>query len=569
MTSDLRRLPAPPQSLLDRAIAYVSPSAGAERLRIKAESLDSQRSGFFVPIQGSYNGARRDRRATSQWSPLSGSANADTLYDMPALRARSRDLLRNSPIGEGAVNTATTNVVGIGLKVRPEINREFLGLEAAAAEEFEEGAERLFNMWANSADCDVTRTNSFDELQELSFRSTLENGDVLAASRFIERAGWPFGYAVQLVEGDRLCNPNFRADRIGLMGGVELDAMAAPVAYHVCNRHPGDLRVAGLPLAWDRVEAFGPSGRRVVHHLFFRKRIEQARGVPFLSTVIETLAQLTRYTDAELMAAVMNACFAITTKSPSGDVSLGLEQDASAAPPANATGAAKNPVAINESGTIVDLLPDESIESFTPARPSPQFDGFVTALLRQVGAALGIPFEVLVLHFEASYSASRAALEMLGQFVVHRRKWVASKLCQPCYENVIAEAIGRGWLRAPGFFADPFIRAAYCQALWVGRPMPSLDPSKDAAADKIYVDMGVKSLERVTLERTGAEFDDVHRQRVAEHKKRADAGLEPPVLGATVRFTGDEPKAPPADGAGGDGATGAPSDEEGEQGDDA
>ena len=93
------------------------------------------------------------------------------------LRQRSRDLIRNNPFALGALNTVCTNVVGTGLKLQARIDREFLQLSDDVADELESNIEREFRLWANSTNCDVTQTLNFAGLQELAFRSTLENGD--------------------------------------------------------------------------------------------------------------------------------------------------------------------------------------------------------------------------------------------------------------------------------------------------------------------------------------------------------------------------------------------------------
>ena len=55
-----------------------------------------------------------------------GSADNVTLPDLPELRQRSRDLLRNAPLACGAVNTVFSNVVGTGLKVQSHLDRDVL-----------------------------------------------------------------------------------------------------------------------------------------------------------------------------------------------------------------------------------------------------------------------------------------------------------------------------------------------------------------------------------------------------------------------------------------------------------
>jgi capsid protein len=155
------------------------------------------------------------------------------------------------------------------------------------------------------------------------------------------------------------------------------------------------------------------------------------------------LKQTGTYSTAELHAAVVNSCFAVTTKTENGD---GVDL-----PDSGATDDKRDAIKLGSSGLVVDLLPNESIESFTPGRPNAGFDPFMTAMLRQIGMALGQPYEVLVKHFEASYSAARGALLEAWRFYRTLRDWHAWAICQPFYEAVITEAVARGRLAAPGF----------------------------------------------------------------------------------------------------------------------
>jgi hypothetical protein len=50
------------------------------------------------------------------------------------------------------------------------------------------------------------------------------------------------------------------------------------------------------------------------------------------------------------------------------------------------------------------------IDTANPGRPNAQFDPFVTAIVRQIGVALELPYEILIKHFTSTYSAARAAI---------------------------------------------------------------------------------------------------------------------------------------------------------------
>ncbi len=159
---------------------------------------------------------------------------------------------------------------------------------------------------------------------------------------------------------------------------------------------------------------------------------------------------------------------------------------------------------------MVNLLPGEKVESVAPGRPNSGFDSFVQAVLRQVGIAIGLPFEVLVQHFQSSYSASRAALLEAWKLYKLRRTWFVREFTQKVYEWIIDEAIMRGMLQVPGF-DDPFKRQIYLSAEWIGPCMQSIDPLKDAKAEEVRLSIGVQS-RRCIVEEQGRDFEKLKRE---------------------------------------------------------
>jgi capsid protein len=229
----MRKIPKISENWLDKAISYVNPQAGLKRFEAKTR----------LAIAGGYTGARRDRRQTSSWNTTDGSADNVTLPDLPDLRQRSRDLLRNAPLACGAVNTVVTNVVGTGLKVQSHLDRDVLKDYFKSEDEFdvfERNAERIFRNWAENQDCDITRCQTFSEIQNLVLRSVLESGDVFILKRYAPRPNRNINLALQIVEADRVANTDFKADCATLAGGVEMDSDGAPISYSICNQHPTD-----------------------------------------------------------------------------------------------------------------------------------------------------------------------------------------------------------------------------------------------------------------------------------------------------------------------------------------
>ncbi len=96
-------------NLLDRVVGYFAPERAALRMRAR----------MFLAIAGGFVGASYTRRSLSNWFVSPASADEDTVADLETLRARSRDMVRNTPLATGAVNTVVMNVVGTGLSLLP------------------------------------------------------------------------------------------------------------------------------------------------------------------------------------------------------------------------------------------------------------------------------------------------------------------------------------------------------------------------------------------------------------------------------------------------------------------
>ncbi len=491
-----------------------------------------QASREMLALYGSYVGARFDRRETAGWLPRSGDADSDSLIDLRILRGRSRDLQRNSPLAGGAVDTVVQNAVGTGMTLQPTPDLDALGWTEEQGEKYVRKLESEFGLWAESKDCDVTRTQNFYEQQGLALRSMLESGDVVTLLPFVNRPNSlsPYQTRVQLIEADRLANPKGCVDGqlletgCRVYGGVEVDDFGGPIAYNILKRHPGSLVLGKDPWDYDRLEMFGQSsGRRSVIHLFDRKRPDQHRGIPYLSPVIELIKQLGKYTDAEIQAAVITAMFTVFVKTPLGEDSSGWT-----APNTDQIASLEKTYRL-ESGAIIGLAQGQEIETADPKRPNTAFDGFVLAILRQIGVGLGLPFEILIKHFTASYSAARAALLEAWKVYRQRRTFLADNWCQLVFEAWMYEAVALGRINAPGFFTDPILHRAYLKSQWVGDAPGQLDPQKEAEAAMVRID-GVLSNRKIeAMELTGRNWEDVYAQAVKEQKMLNEGGLQPSV----------------------------------------
>ena len=467
-------------------------------------------------------GASHTKKALKGFNVESGSAAEDINANNYTLRQRSRMLYMSAPIATAALKRQRTNIVGAGLKLKSTIDRDTLGLTQEQADEWQRKTQAEFNLWAQKKNaCDATGVNNFYGMQQLVALSWPMSGDVFALIKRAEPTPlMPYSLRLHILEADRvrtpttvtggrvLSNPlqtDYTTAKLSnghtIYDGVEVDANGAVVAYHIANSYPFQWNAE--PEKFVRVEAYGAkSGLPNILHIMDTERPEQYRGVPYLAQAIEPLLQMRRYTEAEVMAALVQSFFTIFITSEGN----------SAENPFKEVGGEDGKVSTNPNeievgnGTVNVLEPGEGVNAVQPTHPNTGFDGFIRALCEQVGAALEIPADLLLMSFNASYSASRAALLEAWKGFRMRREWLADDFCKPVYEIWLTEAVARGRISAPGFLTDPVIRQAYLGSEWIGPSQGQLDPTKEVAAAVSAIENGLSTREAEAVKLNGSEF---------------------------------------------------------------
>lgn len=501
-------------------------------------------------------GASRTRSALRGYNPIKSSTKADIDVNLNTLRNRSADLASNSPLGASAINTLRSNVIGAGLMASPKIDYRLLGLTAEEAKDWQRNALREFNLWANSTACDLYRKNNFFDMQDIAYMSYLIDGDGWAAIKYRRPVpDNPYCLRVQLFEASRVCNPNssgsygspnyydveMKNNQNGnrIINGIEIDKDGAVVAYWIANRVPFDLTNPSAQLEWQRVEAFGElSGRPNVLQISHEERPEQYRGVPMLAPVIEVLKQVSRYTNAELTAAIVKSFYTLFFTSNGSASELDDVLNSTYGEP---EGMAPEDLARIEvgAGTLNLLPPGVDVKSMDASRSMSTFEPFTNILISQLGAAIGVPAEVLLSRFQSSYSAARGALLQAASVFKTRRRWFARDFCQPIYEAWLAEAIAIGRVTAPGYGTDPVVTKAWSNADWFGPVMGMLDPEKEVRGAALRVKYGYSTGEREAAELTGSDFDSNIDQIAIEQQTWLAKGLQPPKADNTGEAGGE------------------------------
>jgi len=486
-------------------------------------------------------GANFTKNSMAGWMHHGGDADADIGANVQTLRERSRDAFMGIPLAAGAVETLVTSVIGEGLFPSPNVDGEALGLSEDETRALNAELADKFRYWAMSPrECDFEGRNTFYTLQGLAFQSMLLSGDCPVLLPLKSGTDSLFELRVRVIEADRVMDPPNYAWKPGqnIYSGVELSPEGELVAYHISKFHPLSLRRFNVKVPMGetiKVTPFGAlTGRRNMLLMMRPERPEQRRGVPILSVCLELLKQMGRYIDSTVVSAVIQSYFTafITSEFPDENImdSLLTEQQ-------KAEICALNPYNVQLGPGIVNFMkPGHEVNFATPSQPQATFGDFTIAVAKFVGAALGTPYEVILKQYNASYSASRAALLDFWKRVRKHRALVIDQFSQPIYEEWVTDAVSLSRIeRFSGDLKNPLVRHALMRCIWTGNSAGSLDPAKEVQAADLKVKCGFSTTEREASELNGSNYRDNIRQQATERQEFEDNDLVyPPYRPTTV-----------------------------------
>lgn len=492
---------------------------------------DSSDRAFRSVGDTAHKAASWNDRDTAAWRPRRGSADADLLPELDTMRGRARDIDRNNGVAKGMVQTVVDNVVGTGLRLAARPNYKALGQTKEWADAWRADVQGQWEAYWWTTACHSGDTMTGDQLTAQALRSQLVNGDACGLLDWLPGRD-DYATKIKTIESDRLSNPQGEMDSPILRGGIALDlSTGAPQGYWFRNAHPGDSYLAGMNQfpAWEFVSRRTSSGRLRVLHAFDPERSEQHRGKPIMASILPLFKQLDRYMNAEVAAAVINAMIAgiITTPMAMEDIVELFKNDAD-----KYLQMRRDHAVGLESGSLIPLAPGDSITPFMPQRPAAGYAAFVENILRIIGTALDLPYELVLKDFsKTNYSSARAALLEAWRSFMRRRDWLGTQWCDPIYGAWMEERVNAGKIKAPDFYSN---RAAYQRCKWVGPGRGAIDPLKEAMGDQVSVDAGFSTLEEVCAAR-GGDWEEYMEQRATELKRAQELGLPQIVSGrATI-----------------------------------
>lgn len=487
-------------------------------------------------IGGAFEGAQRVNRELAMWNPALRSADLDLLPEKNILDARNRDMVRNDGYIQSGVDINRDGIVGSAYLLNSKPSYKVLGLDDTWAEEFQEEVEEKFTLWAESPNnwADASRLNTLTELVRLAVGVHSFTGEVLASAEWMRDPLRSYQTAIQMIDTDRLCNPNGEMDTQRLRGGIERDRYGAPIAAHFLMAHPQDLIDDDSSYTWKRVPFRKPWGRVQIIHIYEQTRPGQTRGVSAMVAALKEMKITKKFRDVVLQNAVVNATYAASIESdlPSdvvyqamGGGNLGAE-----AIEKYAMGylGAISKYAGNSKNMHIDGV---KIPHFFPGtrlqlRPAGQPGGvgteFETSLLRYIAAALGVSYEELSRDFsKTNYSSARAAMNNTWKHLQAKKKIVADKFASHVYRLWLEEALNKGRIdSAPKnatalWYSNPEFADAFSACEWIGASRGQIDELKETQAAVLRLKYNLTTKED-ELARLGKDWRKVGLQRKRE-----------------------------------------------------
>ena len=431
----------------------------------------------------------------------------DYELDVDVLRARSWQLYLESEICQMGINRFARWVIGRGLTLQAIPETDVLQSEGIRldSEKFNAQTESRFKVYSDSKIADFSDMKSLNELAHTAYVNSIVGGDVLVILRLVNGI-----VKVQLIDSCHISNPTdvgvsptgdvlYRGNI--LRNGVELDKNGKQIAYHVQY----------TPFEWRRIPARNAKTGQIMAFLVYGLdfRMDGTRGMPILSSVIETAKKLERYKEAAVGGAEERQKIPYfiehgvnsTNENP---LNKGLAKIKDFNPnrddvPVDELGNQLASEVYATTNKMTFNMPNDSTIKSLGVSQEMSFKEFYNTVSDDVFSTIGIPPNVARMLYDSNFSASRAALKDWEHTLEVTRARFYRMFYAPIYALWLDTEILKNKIQAQGYISalmrrDEMVLAAYRSADWTGDNVPHIDPEKEVRAERLKL---------------GAKFDNV------------------------------------------------------------
>lgn len=452
-------------NFIDNIVAALSPERAYRRESFR-QALDSIRSYDA----GSHSGINQNWRVTNK------SAEFTDRYSRDDVRARARDLERNSDIMNATISAHKRNIVGGGYHVQaktglPEIN---------------DALEKEWKKWTKARNCDVTGTQSFNQLIRMAVVRKKVDGGILFVKRYIDGGSVPF--KIQLIEVDELDNVTMTPKHAGnkVVGGIEYNKYNRAVGYWI-KQYDIEGYSQTEPVWLDAKDVF---------FYFSKRRPSQLREMSDMAHTISRIRDVNEFMTAVSVKQRIEACLSVFIKR--GIPTTGVGRTGAQPERVSYDGKLLSP------GMIKELNVGDEVQVVNPSGQAADATSFAKMQQRLVGAGQGISYEAMSRDMsESNYSSARAGL-IEDDLTYDEEKELLMDVLDEIYETFVISAVLCGAVNIKDFWTN---KEMYLAHEWVQEPKPWIDPYKESNANAIALRTGQKTFKQIAAE-TGRDWRD-------------------------------------------------------------
>ncbi len=448
-------------NIFDRLVGAVSPKAGAARAAWRIQ---------YEAYRGNYD-ASDSGRLQSQWKSQNLSAEMTDRYERDVVRARARDLERNSDVMNSVLKSFRRNVIGSGLQVRVTTEDQ----------EIDQAIEKAWEKWCKSINCDVTGTQSFSQIVRMCIQRKVVDGGILILKRYTSQGFLPF--QLQVLEVDELDTVQIRPKNSEnkVVGGIEYNLWNRPEGYWIRQ-----YSLDGYTLS----EPVYVPAKEVVFY-YTKKRPSQVREIPDLSPVLTRIKDMNEFITAVTIKEKIAACLAVFIKRilPSGVAGRGRNY-------AGGTVSYEGKRVVP--GMIMEMNAGDEAQMLNPAGQGSDATAFIKSQQRMISSGSGLSYEATSRDMsETNYASARQSMIEDDLAYEEEKELLIENFLDEVYETFVISCWLKGIISPADFWNE---KEKYMKHEWVVKPKRWIDPYKEANANAVALKTGQKTFQQICAE---------------------------------------------------------------------
>lgn len=415
-------------------------------------------------------------KSNQNWRTLNQSAEITDRYSRDTVRARARDLERNSDMMNSVIGAFKRNVIGGGYT-----------LQAGTGDaELNKKIEDAWKKWCKKENCDVTATQSLNQLIRMAVERKKVDGGMLIIKRYTSDGFLPL--KLQLFEVDELDLTQMTPKKAGnkVVGGIEYNKFNRAQGYYIRQYSVDGLSIMD-PAYIDAED---------VIFYFSKKRPSQLREMSDMTPTITRIRDTNEFMVAVSVKERIAACLAVFIKKLIPTTGIG--RSGATQQQQSYEGKTLTP------GMIKELNAGDEVQVVTPSGQATDATSYVKLQQRLVGAGQGISYEATSRDMsETNYSSARQGLIEDG-LTYSEEIELLEEILDEIYEAFIVAGVLTGIFSIPKFWEN---KDEYFNHNWVRAPKQWIDPLKEASANKVALRTGQKTFKQIAAE-NGRDWKD-------------------------------------------------------------